>query len=275
MSKSISPIISFKELLNLQKSNAVVLIDSRNCDVGTYQISHLKEALYVDINTDLAEIKDPKNGGRHPLPSISKFILVLNRLGISNSSHVVIYDENSGAFASRMWWMLRSIGHEKVQVLDGGFDYAVQNDFPTESGDSKQQNESNYHASRWTWPLVDMEVVDKARQNPNKIVIDVRSEQRFRGEVEPIDLIAGHILGAINIPFLSNVDDEGLFIPVNKLAIKYADINAKYDEVIFHCGSGVTACHGILAMEICGFKTASLYVGSWSEWSRNEKSIEG
>lgn len=270
MTDKISPIISIRELKELQKAKSVILVDSSNIDRDTFRKIHLKGAIYVDINLDLAEIKNPKNGGRHPLPTVDSFVRVLRDLGISNDSHVVIYDENSGAFASRMWWMLRSIGHAKVQVLDGGFENAMQNDFPTECGDPKKPKKGDYEASVWNWPLVNINDIDQARQNPNKIVIDVRSAERFKGDFEPIDLIAGHIPGAVNIPFSTNLNSDGVFLPFEDLTKKYADINSKYDEVIFHCGSGVTACHGILAMEICGFKTPSLYVGSWSEWSRND-----
>jgi thiosulfate/3-mercaptopyruvate sulfurtransferase len=277
MRKLISPIISVSELVSLQKTVPVILLDSRYGDaLASYEKSHLEGALFVDLDKDLADIKkDVSQGGRHPLPTISHFVSVLNNWGIDNQSHVVIYDNAGGAFASRLWWMLRSIGHEKVQVLDGGFENAVKNGFPTNSNKKTNIEKSNYIAESWNWPMADINTVEKEIDAKSSTVIDVRSNTRYRGEFEPLDLIAGHIPGAINLPFSENLNSEGLFLSAEILAQKYAEIaKSNLDSnVIVHCGSGVTACHTILAMDIAELEIPTLYVGSWSEWSRNNKTI--
>ncbi len=277
MRKLIHPIISVSELVTLQEKFPVILLDSRYGDaLASYEKSHLKGALFVDLDKDLADLKEePANGGRHPLPTVSHFVNALNNWGVSNQSHVVIYDTAGGAFASRLWWMLRSIGHKNVQVLDGGFDTAVKNGFPTQSGIEKSSQKTNYLAESWNWSVADLNTVEKEIKEGKSTVIDVRSNPRYRGEFEPIDLIAGHIPGAINVPFVSNLDSNGLFLTKEKLASKYAEVarSSSASKMIIHCGSGVTACHTILAMDIAELEIPTLYVGSWSEWSRNNKPI--
>ena len=277
MRKLISPIISVSELLSLHKTVPVILLDSRYGDAfASYEKSHLEGALFVDLDKDLADVKeDPANGGRHPLPTISHFVSTLNDWGVSNNSHVVIYDNAGGAFASRLWWMLRSVGHVKVQVLDGGFDNAVKGGFPTNSSIEASTEKSYYIAEFWNWPMADLNTVEKEISAKSSTVIDVRSNPRFRGEFEPLDITAGHIPGAINLPFVENLDSEGLFLTAEKLAHKYAGLVTRNSDsnVIVHCGSGVTACHTILAMDIAQLEIPTLYVGSWSEWSRNNKPI--
>ena len=275
MNKNILPIISAKELKEILGKSDLIIIDSSYPNgKSIYTKEHIEGALFVDLDTDLADIKlDFALGGRHPLPSVTDFIEVLNRLGISNESHVVIYDHNSGAFASRMWWMLRSIGHKNVQVLDGGFSAAVDAGIMIQHGINTPQKRSNYQADQWNWNIQSMREVETALKSTAQMVIDVRGEARYKGKTEPIDLIAGHIPGAINIPFMDNLDSEGKYKSAEELKEQYTSLlgNTRSKNVIFHCGSGVTACHSILALEIAGFETPALYVGSWSEWSRNNK----
>jgi thiosulfate/3-mercaptopyruvate sulfurtransferase len=274
----LNPVISVDQLVDLQKKEEVVLIDSRygNQADQEYIKGHLKGAFFVDLDQDLADIKDdPANGGRHPLPTIEHFIKVLNCLGITNLSRVVIYDNNSGAFASRMWWMLKSIGHENVHVLDGGYDIAVSKGYAVIKGEEIAINEGNYKANHWDWPMASLKEVEKAVNSNEYMVIDVRSNVRYNGEIEPIDLVAGHIPGAVNIPFVSNLNESKEYLSVSELSDKYQKAlgNIKSDQVIVHCGSGVTACHTILAMSIAKMPIPKLYIGSWSEWSRNKKPI--
>ncbi|WP_337965111.1 sulfurtransferase [uncultured Flavobacterium sp.] len=278
MSK-LSPIINPEELLKLKDTSEFVFIDARagiNAEEN-YKNEHLKGARYIDLNRDLASVEtDPANGGRHPLPSFEKFSQVLSKLGISPSSFVIIYDDKNGSnAAARFWWMLKAIGHEKVQVLNGGLQAAIKADYPTSSETEIFDANENYPISEWKLLLADIDEVEKARNNDQNIVIDVRDKNRFDGLIEPLDLIAGHIPGAINVPFSENLNEEGFYKSPEVLAEKYsAIINDKNPEnIIVHCGSGVTACHTLLAMDYAGISIPKLYVGSWSEWSRNDREM--
>ncbi|WP_026729367.1 sulfurtransferase [Flavobacterium denitrificans] len=277
MSK-LSSLIDPQELIQLSHSKAIVLIDARaglNAQEN-YEKEHLKSARYVDLNKDLATVDcNPKNGGRHPLPSLEKFSDVLSKTGISPESHIIIYDDKNGSnAASRFWWMLKSIGHEKIQVLNGGLQEAIKAGFPVNS-EIEQFEKSNYPVSNWKLAVADIEEVEKARKNDQNIVIDVRDKNRFDGLTEPLDLIAGHIPGAINVPFSENLDENGFYKSREDLNEKYTAIlgNINPENVIVHCGSGVTACHTLLAMDYAGIPIPKLYVGSWSEWSRNDREM--
>jgi len=277
MSK-LSPIINPEELLKLKEASKVVLIDARagiNAEEN-YQNEHLKDARFVDLNKDLATIEDPAKGGRHPLPSLEKFSQVLSKIGITPSSHVIIYDDKNGSnAAARFWWMLRSINHEKVQVLNGGLQAAIKVGFPVSSALETVEPTEKYPISKWSLAQADMEEVEKARNKKENIVIDVRDKNRFDGLTEPLDLIAGHIPGAINVPFSENLNEDGFYKSPEVLAKKYNEIigDKNPDNVIVHCGSGVTACHTLLAMDYAGIPIPKLYVGSWSEWSRNDREL--
>jgi thiosulfate/3-mercaptopyruvate sulfurtransferase len=279
MNLSSSPIIQATALLKLYKTENLVLIDARSGKNAraNYEEKHLDGALFVDLESQLAAIKeDASNGGRHPLPKIENFAKTLSYLGISEKSHVVIYDDKNGSnAAARFWWMLKAIGHEKVQVLDGGLQAAEKINFPTSAKTEISNKTASYKVDNWKLPLAGIDEVETVSQDKNHIVIDVRETSRYNGETEPIDLIAGHIPGAINIPFTENLDENGLFLPANELKEKYKKIfqNVKSENIIVHCGSGVTACHSLLAIAYAGLEIPKLYVGSWSEWSRNGKKI--
>ncbi|WP_394772704.1 sulfurtransferase [Flavobacterium sp.] len=274
-----TPIINPDDLLKLKDSSNIILVDARagiNAKEN-YQIEHLKSARYVDLNKDLATVEnDPSSGGRHPLPSFKKFSKVLSNLGISPSSHIIIYDDKNGSnAAARFWWMLRAIGHEKVQVLNGGLQAAIKIGFPISSEIEYFEPTENYSISEWKLSQANIDEVEKARNNDENIVIDVRDKNRFDGLTEPLDLIAGHIPGAINVPFSENLDQDGFFNSAEILAQKYSEIlgDKKPENIIVHCGSGVTACHTLLAMDYAGIPIPKLYVGSWSEWSRNNREM--
>ena len=279
MSETVSPVINTDELLDLRKSTSLVLIDTSNSARAreNYEGLHLQGALFIDVNAQLSAVKeDPKNGGRHPLPTTENFCKTLGKLGVHPKSHIVIYDSNSGAnAAARLWWMLRSIGHEKVQVLNGGFQEAQRLNFPLSTGSELRRKEEQYPTREWKIPMVDINEVYAATLNKSQRIIDVREEGRYNGEYEPIDAVAGHIPGAINIPFKLNLDEKGCFLPTQELSTFYADRlkGIETDQCIIHCGSGVTACHTILTMVYAGFSFPSLYVGSWSEWSRSGNEI--
>ena len=278
MATNFSPLIKVKELLKLTQSKNLVIVDAsigENAKSNYYE-RHLDGALFVDLNTQLANIKqDVSIGGRHPLATIQQFSETLNNLGITEKSHVVIYDDKNGAIGSRFWWMLKSIGHNKVQVLDGGFQEAEKEGFPINSKVETARKTDIYNIKEWKLPQAHLNEVEIASQNKNYIIIDVRERDRFNGMSEPLDLIAGHIPGAINIPFASNLDEDGLFRSPEELRTKDQNVlrGTNSDNIIVHCGSGVTACHTLLAMDYAGLEIPKLYVGSWSEWSRNNKTM--
>lgn len=259
----------------MQNDANLVLIDASNAKnaLERYQEKHLHKAIFVDLNTQLANInEDVSIGGRHPLPKVEDFIKTLENIGISTESHVVIYDFDNGAnAAARLWWMLKAIGHEKVQVLNGGFQEAERQGFPLNTEIIKNKKSIyKFSLKNWQLPFITFEEVVKATKDSNFTIIDVRESKRYNGEFEPIDLVAGHIPNAINIPFQQNLDENGLFLTPNELKIIYENLFQKFDSenIIVHCGSGVTACFTILAMVYAGFEVPKLYVGSWSEWSR-------
>ena len=246
--------------------------NSRNAKAN-YETEHIEGAFFIDLNTQLADIKtDISEGGRHPLPIIETFAKTLTSLGITKSKHIVIYDDKNGSNASaRFWWMLKSVGHEKVQVLNGGLNQAKENYFPMSSKIEISTKDSEpYQVGKWNLPTIAINEVENISQNPNYLVVDVRDKERFEGKNEPIDLIAGHIPGAINVPFTENLDKNGLFLKPDQLKTKYKILfgEIKTENIIIHCGSGVTACHTLLALDYAEIEIPKLYDGSWSEWSR-------
>lgn len=278
MSQNFSPIIKAEELLQLKDSENLLIFDASNNPnaKANYEARHLEGAFFVDINSQLADIKgSAADGGRHPLPSPEKFCATLSQLGISPESRVVIYDDKSGAnAAARFWWMLKSVGHEKVQVLDGGIDAAIKAGFPT-SDKPETPKISEYKCGEWRLATAEIEEVAEASNDENFLIIDVRETPRYNGETEPFDKIAGHIPSAKNIPFAENLNEEGFFLSPEILREKYEQEleNFSTENVIVHCGSGVTACHTLLALDYAGFEIPKLYVGSWSEWSSNDRPI--
>jgi thiosulfate/3-mercaptopyruvate sulfurtransferase len=265
-----SPLIQPKDI----RFGLSIIIDARSGPgaLDRYLKSHLQGAIYADLDTDLSNKPiDPAYGGRHPLPDLKDFTKVVGKFGITPQSHVVIYDDKSGAnAAARLWWMLRAIGHGNVQVVDGGLDAIIRAGLPMSTGIEHPKPAGNYPAKAWLLPTVALDKVIDRAESKDFLVIDVRESYRYRGDSEPIDLVAGHIPGAINIPYLENLGADGTFVPPENLAKLYNSAIAGRDpsNVIVHCGSGVTACHTLLALDHAGIKGANLYVGSWSEWSR-------
>lgn len=280
MNKNISPIIQASELIELYKTENLIIVDVSNGKNAkeNYKKRHLEGALYLDLNSQLSEINtDLSIGGRHPLPSIKNFAKTISKIGITPKSHIIIYDDKNGSnAAARFWWMMKSIGHEKVQVLNGGIQEAEKNNLLLSSIIKNPIRNELYKVDNWKLKIADIEEVEKVSQTDNHIIIDVRDVKRYIGEIEPIDLIAGHIPGAINVPFTENLDKNGLFLSPNIIKNKYESIFGctKSENIIIHCGSGVTACHTLLAIAYAELEIPKLYVGSWSEWSRNNKSIE-
>jgi thiosulfate/3-mercaptopyruvate sulfurtransferase len=269
-----SPIISPFQLKNLPTENLVILDARVGKDIHQIYLSkHIKGARFIDLDKDLAEIGDDAAfGGRHPLPNVEKFAEILSNLGVSEDSHIIIYDDKNGAnAAARAWWMLKSFGFEKVQVLDGGFQAAEKEGVEFSSGEETFEKTKLIKKDNWLLPTSMLETVENELTNNSSTVIDVRDAYRYNGESEPIDLVAGHIPGAINIPFSENLDENGNFLSPEILKEKYSKLlQGKPQNLIIHCGSGVTACHTILALDYAGLEIPNLYVGSWSEWSRRE-----
>jgi thiosulfate/3-mercaptopyruvate sulfurtransferase len=251
-----SPIASFSDLYLPH----VQLFDLSHPYVPEGEI--LAGAVRVHLNSDLSDVL--LGGGRHPLPDIQAFSLTLQRLGITPNSHLILYDQQQGAnAASRFWWMLKALGHTKVQVLNGGLQAALKAGFPsTSTYFTPRPAPDPYPVTAWLWPVAEIEEVAQSMHRIDVDLIDVRDPERFAGNIEPLDPIAGHIPGAINVHFKENLDHDGNFLSPEELRTKYAH----FKELIVHCGSGVTACHTILAMNYAGLTLPKLYVGSWSEW---------
>lgn len=273
------PLIQPTALAEMLNDNNTVIIDARSgADAkDRFSVGHLPGAKHVDLEKDLSQVPaDASRGGRHPLPPIEQFTALLGTLGIDPETHVIVYDDKSGAnAAARFWWMLKSLGHQKVQVVDGGLQAATRAGIALSIDTAPGKSTPSYPASSWLSSLVDINEVEKFALDKNYLVIDVREAYRYRGESEPIDLIAGHIPGAINVPYSTNLDVNGSFLPAEELATNYQQVigDRQPQNVIVHCGSGVTACHTLLALEQAGINGAALYVGSWSEWSRTGREI--
>lgn len=280
METKIFPLIPATEAAALLGQPDVVIVDARGGHdaMQRYQQSHLEGAVFFDLETDLStKSPDAARGGRHPLPDPREFGRRLGRAGVTPSTHVLVYDDKSGAnAAARFWWMMRAAGHRSIQVIDGGLSAIHQAGLPLARGPaSATPDAGSYPVHGWNLPVVGIEIVDKARSSGDSIIIDVREAYRYRGESEPIDDVAGHIPGAINVPYIENLQPDGRFLSADVLREKYEAITdrKKHKKVIVHCGSGVTACHTLLAMASAGIEDANLYVGSWSEWSRNPKPV--
>lgn len=279
MNSDLSPLIQVSQLQEFYQTADLVILDVTNGKdaQSNYTQKHLDGAIFVDLNTQLADInEDVSKGGRHPLSTIKNFSKLLSSLGITPKKHIVLYDDKSGAnAAARMWWMLKAVGHTKVQVLNGGLQEAVRKKFPINSKPVIPIRADAYPVEDWKLPLATLMEVEEASKSSIELIVDVRETDRFNGVVEPIDLISGHIPNAINIPFSTNLDDNGLFHSPQILKQHYKNVfdSKQSNEVIVHCGSGVTACHTLLAMAYAGYEIPKLYVGSWSEWSRNNKPI--
>ena len=236
---------------------------------AAYLKAHIPGAGFADLNQDMSAPTGP-HSGRHPLPDRPMFAAALGALGIDNTTQVVAYDQASGAFAARFWWMLRWLGHQSVAVLDGGFDAWRAAGHPVESGPHQAPSRRFLLQAEELRPATSQEVL-AATLRRDRLIVDARAPERYSGQVEPLDTVAGHIPGAINAPFTANLGAAGLFLPAADLRRQWLQIlgGRAPQELIAMCGSGVTACHNLLALEVAGLPGASLYAGSWSEWIRD------
>lgn len=235
-----------------------------------YRQGHIPGAHYAHLERDLSAQVDA-HSGRHPLPERTRLIARLDAWGVGRASQVIVYDDAGGAMAARLWWLLRWMGHAAVALLDGGWGQWLKEGRPLEA-DAAPLRRSAVFTPRE--PLVDWlrtaEVQDAMRRRAIQL-LDARAPERFRGELEPIDTIAGHVPGAINRPFVLNLATDGRFLPAVELRRQFSTQLAHIAprQVVHMCGSGVTACHNLLAMEHAGLPGSRLYAGSWSEWIRD------
>lgn len=267
-------LISARELLsNLGKPN-LAIIDCRfsltDSDYGRrdYLAAHIPGALYADLIEDLSGHIIPGKTSRHPLPEITSFTDTLSGWGIDENVKVIAYDDVGGALAaSRLWWMLRWLGHANVVVLDGGWEQWIREGYPTRSG-IEIRSRREFIPTPHPDMIVNAEEVEALRCNPNYRLLDSRTKERYQGENETIDPVAGHIPGAQSAPYLENLDDSGRFLPPKVLKKRFEKLLNGVDpeRTIFYCGSGVTAAHNVLALAHSGLGDTKLYVGSWSEW---------
>jgi thiosulfate/3-mercaptopyruvate sulfurtransferase len=239
-----------------------------------FAAGHIPGALYADLDRDLSGPRSPVSG-RHPLPMPVVLAATLSRLGIDATVQVVAYDQGSGSFAARLWWLLRWLGHREVAVLDGGFAAWERAGLPV-SSTVEARASRQFSARPDASMLVGTAEVAAALESGaiargETLLVDARSADRFAGENESIDPVAGHIPGARNHPFTANQDAQGRFLAPAQLERAWQDTlrGGTPRQVIAMCGSGVTACHNLLSLELAGLAGARLYAGSWSEWIRN------
>lgn len=231
-----------------------------------YLHGHIPGARYAHLDDDLSSPITPTSG-RHPLPSPQLLSEKLGLWGVDNTRQVVVYDDSFGSMAVRMWWLLRWLGHDAVALLDGGIPMWMRQKLPVTT-DLPEIIPTQFIPRLQNSMWADVAEVDQARQDRNRLIIDARPEDRFSGEREPLDKVAGHIPGSINWTFEENIDFDGTYLPAEELRTAYLDLlhDIPPEQAIHSCGSGVTACHNILAMEIAGLPGGKLYPGSWSEW---------
>lgn len=268
-----STIISTDELLAQLTNPSWVIIDCRYSlaepDRGrqAYEKAHIPGAIYAHLDQDLSDPHIPGQTGRHPLPEVASLSDRLGRWGVGPGVQVALYDDAGGAIAARLWWMLRWLGHDAVAVLDGGWPRWLSEEHPTHIGSESHQSRRFSPAPR-SHMMVSAQLVDEYRIQANSRIFDSRSADRYHGQNENIDPIAGHIPGAISAPYQKNIGPQDLFLSQEQLRDRFLNLldGEPAQEAIFYCGSGVTAAHNLLALAYAGLGDARLYVGSWSEW---------
>jgi thiosulfate/3-mercaptopyruvate sulfurtransferase len=270
-----TPLISTGELAERLSDPDLLVADCRfelgqpDAGLAAYQAGHVPGAVHVDLEKALSAAVTPATG-RHPLPSPDAFAATLGRLGIGNSTRVACYDSGSGAFAARLWWMLRWLGHDAVAVVDGGFKAWVDEGRPVSTDPAPARPAAVFVPRARPEMVLGVDGVLSALAD-GETLVDVRGAERFAGRSEPIDAVAGHVPGAVNLPYTENLDAAGRFRGASELAALWQQrVGACPGRApICMCGSGVTACQGLLALEAAGIRGARLYAGSWSEWIRD------
>ena len=248
-----------------------------------YLTSHIPGAVYANLETALSArhgvpgahgvitasgADAPASGGRHPLPNREKFAIWLSSVGFANDMQAVVYDRNGANYCGRLWWMLKWAGHRDVAVLDGGLQAWQAAGCAVNSGEEPTHFQSSFKLAPAQAQLVNAQTVLSQLERPSQTLMDARAPSRFRGEVEPLDPVAGHIPGALNRPFSQNLAPDGKFKPAAQLRTEFDALLGGRDpaSVVHHCGSGVSALPNLLAMEVAGLGRTGLYAGSWSDW---------
>lgn len=266
-------LVSPSELIELtQHGTNTVIVDCRFSLADpaqgetSYHVAHIPGAVYLHLNRDLSGPVEAGVTGRHPLPDVHALVARLQEVGISSDSTVIAYDADHGAFAARLWWLLRWLGHDAVAVLDGGLARWIAEGHPVVAEVERVQP-GRFFAQPRQEMIVPAEAVEEMREREDSRLFDARNEDRFRGENETIDPVAGHIPGARSLPFMQNLA-EGRFREREQLRRRFEQALGGVSPklAVVYCGSGVTACHHVLAAEFAGFKGLRLYPGSWSEW---------
>jgi thiosulfate/3-mercaptopyruvate sulfurtransferase len=266
-------LISVDELVGIYQSPNVVVIDCRFSLADDtegerlYRQTHIPGAYYLHLNRDLSGVVG-EHGGRHPLPDTPSLISKLEGLGVSHNTQVVIYDDSRLAFASRLWWWLRYVGHENVKILNGGFRAWCDRQCPISS--EVPSSEVPVRGDKMGGDIransvVDINTVKTVPNTEGSVLVDSRERERFLGIKEPIDPVAGHINGAVNYPWQEVTDEKGFFLDLNQQRRRWQALTAA-DELVVYCGSGVSACVNLLSLAELGRDDAKLYVGSWSDW---------
>jgi thiosulfate/3-mercaptopyruvate sulfurtransferase len=262
-------LISPAELARLLESDRPPIVADVRWTLGgppgkpEFEACHIPGAVWVDLETELSG--PPGEGGRHPLPLVAVFEQAMREIGVCEDSLVVAYDAAASQAAARLWWLLTDAGHHKVRVLNGGLAAWIATGLPTVSGSGTPPARGDFIAHPGRRAQVNAaEIVSKLKTPDAPRLIDVRAPERYSGENEPIDPVAGHIPGAVNLPVTANLDADGRFLPPAEIAARYAAVGGA-DGAVLYCGSGITAAQGLLALESAGL-TAAIYPGSWSDW---------
>jgi thiosulfate/3-mercaptopyruvate sulfurtransferase len=282
-------LITARQLMDLQAAKARLMVFDCTFDLmdpskggKQYLEAHIPGAVYADLDDALSDKGSPDasgepqphpgaaSGGRHPLPSREKFAMWLSGVGFANDMQAVVYDRNGANYCGRLWWMLKWAGHDAVAILDGGLQAWQAAGGEVRTGTEPSHFQSNFELRAPLRRLVTTDEVRRKLGDKAQTLVDARAAQRYRGEVEPLDPIAGHIPGALNRPFVQNIGPDGLFKSPRQLREEFDALLAGRDpaSVVHQCGSGVSAVPNLVAMELAGYAPTALYAGSWSEWSR-------
>ena len=285
-----TPLISAAQLQALMASGQAVRVFDCSFDLmqphageQQYLAAHIPGAIYADLEKSLSArhglpgahgvitangADAPASGGRHPLPNREKFAIWLSSVGLGNDMQAVVYDRNGANYCGRLWWMLKWAGHRKVALLDGGLQAWQAAGGELSSGEEPSHFRTNFLLGPPLAMLVDAPTVAAQLGRPAQTLIDARATPRFKGEVEPLDPVAGHIPGALNRPFGQNFMPDGTFKPAEQLKAEFEALLGQRDpaSVVHHCGSGVSAVPNLIAMEVAGLGRSALYAGSWSDW---------
>lgn len=271
---ALAQVISCKELSNQLNDKNLIIFDCRfsldNPHYGkqAYQESHIENAIFIDLDLDLSSPVIKGKTSRHPLPNTDKLIAKLAALGLNNNSRVIIYDDGATPFATKMWWTLVWLGkRDNVYLLDGGFKAWQADNLPV-TNKEPMTSAGNFAGQPDASLLIDAKTLVTKLNDEQLTLLDARALPRFRGEIEPMDPVAGHIPGATCANFAENLDDTGHFLPTKELRERFQTLiqDKPIEKLIAYCGSGVSACHNLFAMCLAGYPLAPLYAGSWSEW---------